>query len=594
MNKKKRTSGYRHLKGSTFLLMIAGLLFNPVWAAKKNGGSPVELNVSGAPKELAENIKAFLPSLRSIDCSSTQARLDRYLDASSEKLQEGAEALGYFESESIMTARRKSDCWVLDIKVNPGPLVRVGKVSIDLLGAGLEEKVFQNLLTNLPFKTGDALISQDYDDYKSRLKKAANSLGFFDAELITHQILVNLETHTADVTLTFQTGERYKIGEVTVEQALLADKYLQRFVKIREDDLFNSAELIKQQRILENSGYYKTVQVTSDYQQATNKIIPVGIKATKRKRYTYKGALGYATDDGAYFETTMDTHWLNDKGHQLNFTGRLSQKDPSVGLNYKVPLWNPEHEFANLSLGWQRSDNDDIRGTAFIIGFDYHRRNSSDWEQIASLSYLNEETQIDGENATRAELTLLGLNARKTKKNNALFPTKGWRFDIGIKGAVENVLSDQTVLQGEIKGKRLHTFDNNGKLIVQSNIGYSLLGNFDEMPKSLRFFAGGQNSVRGYSFESLGETDADGDVLGGKQLFTASFEYEYPVFDKISAAAFIDTGNAFNDWGDYTLNYGFGLGARYKSPLGPIRVDVAVPEDDSSDIHFYFSLGPDL
>lgn len=574
-------------------MLIVSTAINPLLAADKKV-SPVAINITGAPKALSENIEAFLPSLRTIECKSPQSRIDRYIEASTEKLLEGAEALGYFESQSTMTARRSADCWVLDVKVKPGQLVKVGKVSIDLLGEGLEEEEFRKLLTSLPFKTGDVLVSQDYDDYKTKLKRTANSLGFFDAELTTHQILVNLETHTADVTLVFQTGERYKIGTVSVDQELLADKYISRFIKIREGDVFNSAELIKQQRILENSGYYKTVQVNSDYQKATNKVIPVGIKATKRKRYTYKGALGFATDDGAYFETSMDTHWLNDKGHQLNLTTRLSQKDPAAGLSYKVPLWNPEHEFANFTLGWERSDNDDIRGTAFKVGFDYHRRNKSDWEQIASISYLDEETQVDGEAATRSQLTILGLNTRKTKRNHSLFPTKGWRLDIGIKGAAENILSDQSVLQGEIKAKRLHTFKNKGKIIGQTNLGYTLVGEFDDLPKSLRFFAGGQNSVRGYSFESLGVTDADGDVLGGKQLLTASLEYEYPVYDKFSAAAFIDAGNAFNDWDDYSLKYGVGLGARYKSPLGPIRVDFAVPEDDTSDIHFYFSLGPDL
>ncbi|CAA6819537.1 MAG: Outer membrane protein assembly factor YaeT precursor [uncultured Thiotrichaceae bacterium] len=584
----------RQIKQICGLALLGGVASSSALAATTKSVSPVDVNITGAPKELSENIKAFLPSLRTIDCASTQARIDRYIDASSEKLLEGAEALGYFESQATMTARRRGDCWVLDVKVKAGQVVRVDKVSIDLLGEGLGETAFQKLLTSLPYKTGDVLISQDYDDYKSKLKRTANSLGFFDAELTTHQILVNLRTHTADITLVFQTGDRYKIGAVSVDQELLANKYIRRYINIREGEWFSSAELIKQQRILENSGYYKTVQVTSDYQKASNKMIPVGITTTKRKRYTYKGALGFATDDGAYFETSMDTHWLNNKGHQLNLTARLSQQDPSVGLNYKVPLWSPEHEFSNFSLGWERSDNDDIRGTAFKAGFDYHRRNSSDWEQTASLSYLNEETQVDGEDATRSYLTLLGVNVRKTKRDHALFPTKGWRLDVGIKGAAENILSDQSVLQGEIKGKRLHTFDHKGKLITQANLGYTLVGDFDEMPKSLRFFAGGQNSVRGYSFESLGETDADGDLLGGKQLLTTSLEYEYPVYDKISAAAFIDTGNAFDDWGNYTLNYGYGVGARYKSPLGPIRADFAVPHEDTSDLHFYFSLGPDL
>jgi translocation and assembly module TamA len=270
-------------------------------------------------------------------------------------------------------------------------------------------------------------------------------------------------------------------------------------------------------------------------------------------------------------------------------------------LNYKIPLWEPEHEYATISSRWKRSDNDDIRGTALELGFAYHRRNESGWEQVGSLTYLDEKTEVDGEDPINSQLTLLGVNTNKTVRDDALFPTKGWRLKANLKGAVEGVISDQSILQAEVTGKFLHTFgdaDNDdkqlGKIILQGGIGTTVVGEFTEMPKSLRFFAGGQNSVRGYSFESLGETDTDGNVLGGKHKLTVSIEYEHPVMENISAAVFVDAGNAFNEFDDFSLEAGYGIGVRYKSPLGPIRVDFAVPEDNTSDVNLYFSLGADL
>ncbi len=597
-------------KISTRILFIALLstLF-VVSAADDSNEPPVEVHVSGATEELADNIKAFLPSLRNLNCSSTLRRVERFIDASSEKLLESAEALGYFDAQFKMTShkeRKEKQCWVLKIAVKPGKTVTVNRLNIQLNGPGKELPEFQSILAKPPYEPGDVLVSQHYEDFKTRLKRTANSLGFFDADLSSHTIKVNTRTHQADIDLVFNTGERYRFGKVTVEQDILAPKYIQRYTLIKEGEVFRSNKLIKQQRLLEKSSYYKNVQVRAGYDKAAKNIIPVDIKTTRRKRYTYKGALGFATDDGGFIQGTMDTHWVNSNGHQLNLTTRVSQKDPSVGLKYKVPLWKPEYEFATASASWNRSDNNDIRGTALKLGFDYHRRNDNEWQQIASINYLDEETQVEGEEDIHSQLTLFGVSTRKTQRNDSLFPTKGWRLNAGIKGAAEGFLSDQSILQVDIAGKYLHTLKNQGKIILQGELGSSFVGDFEEMPKSLRFFAGGQNSVRGYSFESLGERNSNNDVIGGKNLLVMSAEYEHPLSfhslipvpsalkDKISTAAFIDAGNAFNDWNDFTIKVGYGVGIRYKSPLGPIRVDLAVPEDDTSDINLYFSLGSDL
>jgi translocation and assembly module TamA len=136
------------------------------------------------------------------------------------------------------------------------------------------------------------------------------------------------------------------------------------------------------------------------------------------------------------------------------------------------------------------------------------------------------------------------------------------------------------------------------RLIVRGRAGAILEDHvFDRVPLSLRFFAGGDNSVRGYDYESLGPRNALGELIGGNRVFEASVEYEHPLTESWSIATFVDAGNAFLG-SDFKLRTGAGIGARWFTPIGPIRLDVAWPIDmapgEDAGPRLHISLGPDL
>lgn len=556
--------------------------------------SPIEVEVSGAPEALADNLKAYLPSLSQLKCDSTEERVQRFIVSSDEKLIEGAEAMGYFSSKFQMTSARADDCWQLNIAVEPGQPVRVREQNISIDGDGKVLEEFAELMASPPYEDEGVFVSSKYEDFKGKLTGTASRLGFFDAEFVKRQVLVNVDNRTADIELSFITGKRYQFGEVTVKQDVLDQRFIDRYIRVEKGQTYDSDVLLAQRRVLEGSGYYKDVQVSTRFNAAENQQVPVEITTLRRDRYTYSATIGYATDTDFRIETGMEAHWVNRRGHKMEGKLLLSQKDPAVGVVYTVPLWDPEHEYASFAVDWSRSDNDDIKGEKLEFEVNYNRLNSSGWKQTAFISFLDETTQVAGDPETRSQLTLLGARVSKTERNDALFPTEGWRVRAEVKGAHENVLSDLTLLQASLDGKYLYTFEHEGKAIVRGEFGASLVDEFDSLPKSLRFFTGGQNSVRGYDSESIGEKDDEGNVVGGKYKLVLSPEYEYPVTEKVSLAAFVDTGAVFDDWNDFGVSVGYGVGARYKSPLGPIRFDLAVPDDDPSDLHFYFSLGPDL
>jgi translocation and assembly module TamA len=173
-----------------------------------------------------------------------------------------------------------------------------------------------------------------------------------------------------------------------------------------------------------------------------------------------------------------------------------------------------------------------------------------------------------------------------------LNPSHGHQISFGVAAAAESLLSDTDLVQLDLRGKRVDTLSERWRLLTRAEAGVTLIDSVDDLPASLRFYAGGDNSVRGYDYQSLGPLGDDGDVIGGRYLVAASAEVDYLIKDKWRLAAFVDTGNAFDDT-DTELKTGAGIGARWQSPVGPVRLDFAVPlDEDGWQIHF--TLGPDL
>ncbi|MCB1622655.1 MAG: outer membrane protein assembly factor [Thiothrix sp.] len=572
------------------------------WAAdedKQADASPVSVSISGADEALADNLRAFLPSMRHIGCDSPADQLDRFVESSEDKLYEAAEAMGYFDARFETRPVRAGSCWALNIAVTPGRPVRVASMQIELSGAGKELADFREAVSEKPYAEGDVLVTQKYEDFKTRLSRVAARLGFFDADFTEREIAVNIEQQRADIRLHFETGPRYQLGEVRVEQDVLDERHLKRYIRLIQGQTYDADLLLKQRRILEGSGYYAEVLLNTDFEAAEALKIPVSIKAVRNKRYTYSSTIGFATDTGLKVEGKMQTHWVNAKGHKLDVDASWSEKTPSAGFVYTVPLWMPESEFASAKVNWKRDKNDSGYLDTFEAELEYTRVTENDWKQSLFLNYqhFNYEVYLFGGGSS--QLNFLGARVSKTHADDSVFPERGWSLKAEVKGASDSVFSDVTALQGRVDGKYLYSLESGGKFITRGSLGTTWVKDYDSPPIPIGFLAGGQSSVRGYDFESIG---ADGYFdYGRMNLIVGSVEYEHPVTEKISAAAFVDAGSAFDAFSSgqigvepYDLKVGVGFGVRYKSPVGPIRVDFAVPTDDYQDLHFYFSLGPDL
>lgn len=557
-----------------------------------NKASEVSVTITGISGELLKNSEARLPSFTP-DCKVSLDVITKYKRTLKTKLKKSLRALGYYHSTIDIKALQEKGCWRIMVNIIAGKPIRVRTQKIVMMGIGRDEKTFQVLLKKPPYKINDVLNHQYYTSYKKALTEKAQNLGYLKARFEKKQIEINRTKHSASIILHFNTGERFKYGAVTVTQNVLSDEVMRKFLILKAGDRFSSTTLIRQQQILQNSGYYNIVNIRPDFEAIRNKTIPIAIQLIPRKRTGYLARLGYGTDTGFRAKATMERRWTGQSGKRLLITSGLSQRINDINFQLILPRDDPENNSLFYTLGFKQDTNDDVDSKNIKAGILSTSLRSNGWKRTLSLNYLRDITEVDGDIATRSSLTLFGVQYSHVKANNRLFPTKGWRLSFEAEGALDELFSDTTLLQLKAHGKYIHKAGK-GRILARTDFGTTFGDSLDNLPKDLRFFAGGNNSIRGFSYESLGEINADGKVIGGKQLIEASLEYEYPVAEKWSLAGFVDAGNAFDAFNLNDVEVGVGMGVRWRSPIGPIRFDIAQPTDDLSDIHLHLSIGPDL
>ena len=550
------------------------------------------IDVSGVDDELKKNIELHMP-VTIPECQAERGEVRQFFTTVKKNLRKASRALGYYDAEFTSGGSIVNDCWKLRLRITPGRATKVISQELKVIGPGSNDELFVRILSNPPYEIGDVLNHEKYTTFKTQLSEAAQTLGYFEAEFEQRLIRVDPISAQAAIGLVLNTGKRYRYGKVSVDQKTLSEVAIRKYLIIKEGGPFKAEDLITQQQVLQRSGYYKSIKIDVLHEEATRQTVPIKISLVAKKRNAYKFKVGFGSDTGARISAEMDRRWTGAKGRQLKIAGQYAQTLSKASVQLVNPRENPQDNNLVYNLDWTRDSNDDVVSRSISLGGRLTRKRSNDWVQSASVNVLLDTTRVDGEADTDSELLLFGVGLEKVKADSLIFPTDGWRLKFSLEGATKFLLSDQNVLQFTAQAKQVKPLGN-GRVLGRVNLGTTVVKNFDRLPKRLRFFAGGGNSVRGYNFESLGEINSSGSVRGGKQLLDLSLEYQHPITDTWSAAVFADAGNAFDDIKDIDLRVGVGFGARWRSPVGPVRIDIGFPTDDFQDPHLHLSVGSDL
>ena len=547
--------------------------------------------VDGVDDVMRANVLAHL-RVDDEPCDASSARVRYRFDNARAEILSALEPFGYYAAEVEAALEfPEGGCWQAKFLINPGDPVMISAARIEVLGDGSGAAEFTSILEATPIRPGVQLKHQEYETLKSQLVITAREFGYFDARLLNSQMLVTPAERSASIELVLDTGARYRFGELHIDSDSLSPDLIRRYVDFKPDTPFEQRRLRKLHNDLVQGEYFQEVDIRTVTD--VDKTVNVHVNLTRGARLRYGVGLGFGTDTGVVVRGDFVNRWVNRRGHRLELDTKLSAPEQSATFDYRIPGRRPQRDWYSLYGGYHEKDTDAIRTTGWKLGVRDTRFHTTRWHSNRFLENVVDRYQQDGE--WQEQQTLVpGYSLTYLAANVADRPTQGIRLSAEVLGASGSVLSDVTFARFKIGGKVILPVTARGRLLVRGEMGWMETNDFDGVPPTWRFFAGGDSSVRGYDYQSLGPEDDEGKSLGGERLVTLSGEMDWRIMERWSGALFVDAGNVGKTDLLVDLPWSIGGGARWYSPLGPIRLDLAFPQTGSNGFRVHISMGPDL
>lgn len=583
------------------------------------------LSVNGVDEALKRNILAHLGAMPD---SEVQRRA--FLFNVEDNVTTALESMGYYHGEvEEQLVEKDKGPWELKLTVKAGEPVKVQWVDINFSGEMLDDRAFDKWLAEVNIKPGDTLNHGVYSDVKSQLVTLALARGYFDGEFTESQIKINRDLNTAQISLHFNSGARYHFGQVSFDGHTLEPDILTKLIPFKEDAAYSTRRVSALNRQLLDTGYFANIKVIPQIDQAKDNQLPVKVELTNKASHSIE--LGLGGDIGQSADKTFDprvrvtwrTPQVNKYGHSQETSLEWSPDRPKFLTTYTIPLTHPLDDQLKIRLGLLRDkygvtqiyepENRDFRNTGqlestkYLLGLLRQQRLDNQWLMSYSLDAIREEyTQSDIDYSP--SFYLAGINFSKTTRgDNSLDPKSGFRQMYSLDYADPYLGSETRLARLQAKFKWIDTFFDNHRIVARMDLAANL-ANENELafiPPSLRYFAGGDQTIRGYGYQELGPyldyLDADGkvnrEVIGGRYLMVGSLEYQYYVTPTWRVATFVDAGNAFDN-NQFEPVVSVGGGIHWISPIGPIKLDLGVGLKETNTIdrswRIHLTMGTEL
>jgi translocation and assembly module TamA len=537
------------------------------------GQVKADITITGIEGSLLEQATTNITVANSLASASTPRSLNRRVRQAVTQIENAMKANGYYSA--VITPHIEDDEGQRTFRfhVDKGDPVKVGTVQLEISGDGAEFDAFKKWQSDFPLKTGDILVDKYYEDAITDLQRTARNNGFFDGKISSRQINIDLKAQQADILIHYQTGTRFRYGEIRIEEDYFYPEFLLRFFNIAQGDPFNNDDLQTLHRHFSATDYFASIQVTPVLDQRANGEVPVAIVLQRRKRDRYSAGIGYSTDLGVRGRLGVERRFVNKYGHSADASLDYSELKRQVRINYNVPLSQPYAEKMVLSYLFSDRRDEDLKSR--VNGIDASRvwrHGLNNWQY--GLWLFTADNELDGE---FTEGTFLAPTAgwSYARGDNLLFPRRAWQLGIRLVGASDSVVSSESFLQAELNTTLILPLFERDRLLLRGRLGRTVIDNFSVLPKQLRFYAGGDNSVRGYEYQSLAPRNDNGSLTGGDALVFGSAEYEHYFTPIIGAAVFWDAGTAFFADEAFQVAHGAGVGLHLNLPFGVFRLDVA-------------------
>jgi translocation and assembly module TamA len=521
------------------------------------------------------------------DDAAERLRLSREAHRQAEAL---LAAEGWFSPAIRATAEPVGGRMTVRLDVEPGERARIEEVQIDFRGdvalPGDERaRRVEALREGWPLPVGQPFRQQDWDAAKQALLRPLLALDYAAAAIEESRAEVDPQRARVRLIVVVNSGPPFTLGEIEVSGLETYDPaLLDHYRRIEPGERYSQERLLALQSALQASPYFSSVLVDIDPDPAQHARVPVRVSVRESRPKRIGIGAGYSSNTGARVEASFRHANFLDRAWNLRTGLSLEQRRSFGFADVHLP---PTAKDYRDSFG-VLAEASDIQGLELQrVAFGAVRtRTRGRIETRLSLSAQRETSGTEATPDTTSQALTLNYGWIYRDVDNLLDPRHGYLLDLEAGGAVQALLSDQTFLRLRGRHQRYYPMGERDVLILRAELGYTVAGSRSGIPEDFLFRTGGAQTVRGYAYQSLGVRE-DGAVVGGRKLAVASAEYVHWFLPDWGAAAFADFGDAWDERLDARLALGYGLGARWRSPAGPLALDVGYGERTGQfQLHF--------
>ncbi|MEF3082149.1 autotransporter assembly complex family protein [Luteimonas sp. SMYT11W] len=557
------------------------------------------VDIVGLDEEMTENVRVSLGLQDAVGRDISGRRMGYLLREAERETRKALEPFGYYSPTIDVQRSREGDVLSVRVVVDPGQPVRVRNSDIAIIGEGGQDRYLARDIARFVPSEGAVFNHPEYDASRNQLSRRLTERGYFDAEFASRRVEVTRADFAADIDVVWNSGDRYNMGATTFEQTpeqVINDDLLERLVYWEEGSYYHQGRIDRLRSSLGRLDYFSDIDIEPQVDQANERReVPVKVTLTPAKRSIYTSGVSYGTDSGAGIRLGVERRYVNMRGHKALAQLDYAQRRKTLTLQYRVPAfaWLDGWYTASLQMADEQTDYIDSRRVE-LVGSRNGQYNEF-LNLVASLHVLRErwayapeedpdnpvvdDDEFAGALYRYATFAYPSLRAEYIDVDDRLFPTSGIGGSVMLRGGLEGVGSDASFGQVHVRASWFKGIGERNRLIVRGELGHTFTDVLVGIPPSLRFYAGGDRSIRGYDWREVGPRIPARDgrrafAIGAKNVVTASVEFERYFTDTIGAAVFVDSGDAF-DGTSPEWRTGVGIGARYKSPVGPLKLDIA-------------------
>ncbi|HGO5854120.1 TPA: autotransporter assembly complex family protein [Mannheimia haemolytica] len=555
----------------------------------------VILEVKGVnDKEAKKNVDLYLAQLSNEYADGSERH--QYLVQTT--VDKALRAVGYYNSQYQfvqLPQKGNKPLLVLNVELDKDT-VKVDETDVVFQGDAKSDEDFTLLLEKRP-KKGSRLNHKTYENFKGDIESTAFSKGYFDGHWLYHRLEIYPRDHKADWRLGYDSGSRYHYGEIRFVDNQIKEEYLCNVLKIQSGDPYLAKDLSVLTQDYLSSNWFSSVMVEPDLNEET-KLVDLNVLFQPKKRNEIEVGIGYETEVGPRLQFNWKKPWINKRGHSIDTRTYISKPEQTFEFGYKVPLKeDPLHYYYQFSGTLEHEDQNDTKSTAATLAAQRFWTHETGWSFSAGVKARYDSfTQANDSHRTLLVYPTASLN--RTRTDGKPYPLWGDTQKLTVNWGSRIVGSDVNFYSYKASTSWVRTYFDNHRFYLRGELGYLKASAFERIPPALRFFAGGDMSVRGFGYKDISPRDSqNGKRVGGSHLATGTVEYQYQVYPNWWGAVFYDVGLAANKFETKELHHGTGLGVRWASPIGAIKFDVGIPvrtPENKGGVQIYIGLGSDL